>query len=111
MSKFNSSGSSVPLYDLLIKQGLDLLKKEEVKSNLREQYKTLVKIIFAEIHIYIYILLIFVFFIFIFLFIILFILIVRVFPVKEMIGSTTSSIPVGIFELPKHLFYKPTIET
>jgi fatty acid desaturase len=86
--------------NLVLKQGLELLEKEEVKSNLKEQYKTLVKIIFAEINIYVYITIILVFFIFLMLSIILFILVIRVIPFRDI-----SSTPINILEIPG-LFHK-----
>lgn len=71
--------------NLLLKQGSSLFQKEEVKSCLKEQYRTLVKIIFAEVYIYIYMIIIFVFLIFLMLSVILFILVIRVIPFREFI--------------------------
>jgi len=74
------------LVDLLLKQGLEILKKEDVKANLRDQYRALVKIIFQELNIYIYITLVLIFLIFIMLLVILFILVIRVIPFRESIN-------------------------
>lgn len=67
----------------LLSQALDILKKEEIKTSLKEQYTNLVKIIFAELNIYIYIIVILVFFIFIMLIIILFLLLIHISPLKS----------------------------
>lgn len=66
--------------DLIIKQGAELLKKEEVKANLKEQYRTIIHTIFAEIGIYLYLLVGSIVFIFIMLSVILIMLVVRTTP-------------------------------
>lgn len=62
----------------ILRQGIEILKKEEIKRSLKEQYTNLVKIIFEELNVYIYIIIILVLFIFIMLIIILFILVIRI---------------------------------
>lgn len=67
----------------LLRQCTEILKKEEIKMSLKEQYTNLVKIIFAELNVYIYMIIVMVFFIFLMLIIILLILVICVIPFKE----------------------------
>jgi hypothetical protein len=67
----------------LLRQCTEILKKEEIKMSLKEQYTNLVKIIFSEINVYIYVIIIIVFMIFLILIIILLILVICIVPFKE----------------------------
>lgn len=69
--------------ELFLNHGLELLKKEEVKATLKEQYKALVRTIFAEIGLYIYAVIACVFFIFVMLSVILLMLVLRIQPFRN----------------------------
>jgi len=63
--------------DMIVKQGVELLKKEEVKSNLKEQYRVIIRTVLSEIGLWLYLLVGCIFFMFIMLSIILIMLVVR----------------------------------
>jgi hypothetical protein len=70
--------STSTYWQLFVNHAVNLLKQDELKASLKEQYRTIIGIIFEEVQIYIYITIALIFFIFVLLLVILLILIAPV---------------------------------